>query len=103
MGSHDDTRKPVTPDIGEDKMKQPESSPDTSLEPLLEEIRRKHGEALVAILVYGSWLRGKRDTMLDFYVLVEDYHTLDSRWQGWMCKLLLPAPLHVCFCTTAYT
>ena len=26
--------------------------------------------------------------MLDFYVLVEDYRTLDSTWQGWMCKLL---------------
>jgi hypothetical protein len=63
---------------------------DTSLEPLLEEIRHKHGEALLAVLVYGSWLRGKRDTMLDFYVLVEDYRTLDSAWQGWMCKLLPP-------------
>jgi len=61
-----------------------------SLEPLLDEIRRKHGDALLAILVYGSWLRGKRDTMLDFYVLVEDYRTLDSAWQGWMCKLLPP-------------
>ncbi len=95
MGSNDDTHEPVTPDIGEDKMKQPESSPDTSLEPLLEEIRRKHGAALVAILVYGSWLRGKRDTMLDFYVLVDDYHTLDSRWQGWMCKLLPPNVYHI--------
>ena len=68
-----------------------EMSPQTAhIRPLLEEIRRKHGDALLAILVYGSWLRGKRDTMLDFYVLVEDYHTLDSFWQGWMCKLLPP-------------
>ncbi len=66
-----------------------------SLEPLLEEIRQKHGDALLAILVYGSWLRGKRDTMLDFYVLVEDYHTLDSTWQGWMCKLLPPNVYHI--------
>ena len=95
MGSNDDTRKPVTADIGEDKMKQAESPPDTSLELLLEDIRRKHGEALLAILVYGSWLRGKRDTMLDFYVLVENYHTLDSPWQGWMCKLLPPNVYHI--------
>ena len=95
MQNNDDTRKPVTAGIGEDKMEQAESSTDTSLEPLLEEIRRKHGEALLAILVYGSWLRGKRDTMLDFYVLVEDYHTLDSRWQGWMCKLLPPNVYHI--------
>ena len=68
---------------------------DTGLEPLVEEIRQKHGNALLAILVYGSWLRGKRDTMLDFYVLVEDYRTLDSAWQGWMCSLLPPNVYHI--------
>jgi len=72
-----------------------ESQQDKSIQPLLEEIRQKHGEALLAILVYGSWLRGKRDTMLDFYVLVEDYHTLDSTWQGWMCHLLPPNVYHI--------
>lgn len=66
-----------------------------SLEALLNEIRQKHGDALQAILVYGSWLRGKRDTMLDFYVLVEDYHSLDSAWQGWMCRLLPPNVYHI--------
>jgi hypothetical protein len=71
------------------------SSHDQSIEPLLDEIRQKHGDALLAILVYGSWLRGKRDTMLDFYVLVEDYRTLDSSWQGWMCKLLPPNVYHI--------
>jgi len=73
----------------------PESIQDESLELLVEEIRQKHGSALLAILVYGSWLRGKRDTMLDFYVLVEDYHTLDSAWQGWMCRLLPPNVYHI--------
>lgn len=68
---------------------------DTSLEPLLDEIKQQHGAALLAILVYGSWLRGKRDTMLDFYVLVEDYRTLDSAWQGWMCRLLPPNVYHI--------
>jgi hypothetical protein len=67
-----------------------ESARDSSIQPLLEEIRQKHDGSLRAILVYGSWLRGKRDTMLDFYVLVDDYHTLDSAWQGWMCRLLPP-------------
>jgi hypothetical protein len=70
-------------------------SEDAGLESLLEEIKHKHGDALLAILVYGSWLRGKRDTMLDFYVLVEDYHTLDSAWQGWMCSLLPPNVYHI--------
>jgi len=66
-----------------------------SLEPLLNEIRQRHGTAVQAILVYGSWLRGKRDTMLDFYVLVDDYQTLDSVWQGWMCRLLPPNVYHI--------
>lgn len=66
-----------------------------SIEPLLAEIRRKHGDALLAIIAYGSWLRGQRDTMLDFYVLVEDYSTLDSSWQGWMCRLLPPNVYHI--------
>lgn len=68
---------------------------DAGLEPLLNEIRQKHGDSLQAILVYGSWLRGKRDTMLDFYVLVENYRTLDSAWQGWMCRLLPPNVYHI--------
>jgi hypothetical protein len=67
-----------------------------SIEPLLEIIKEKHGDALLAILVYGSWLRGKRDTMLDFYVLVEDYRTLGSAWQGYMCRLLPPNVYQIC-------
>ncbi len=69
---------------------------DTSLEPLLDIIRLKHGESVLAVLVYGSWLRGQRDTMPDFYVLVDDYRTLDSAWQGWLCRLLPPNVYHVC-------
>jgi len=67
----------------------------SGIQPLLDEIRQKHGEALQAILVYGSWLRGKRDTMLDFYVLVEDYRSLNSAWQGFMCRLLPPNVYHI--------
>jgi len=69
-----------------------QANPDNTagIEPLLRMIREKHGDSLLAILVYGSWLRGNRDTMLDFYVLVEDYRTLDSAWQGYMCRLLPP-------------
>lgn len=71
------------------------SREDPGLLSLVGEIRQKHGPSLLAILVYGSWLRGKRDTMLDFYVLVEDYRTLDSAWQGWMCRLLPPNVYHI--------
>jgi len=65
-------------------------SEDAGLKALLGEIRQRHGNALLAVLVYGSWLRGSRDTMLDFYVLVDHYRDLDSRWQGWLCRLLPP-------------
>jgi hypothetical protein len=69
---------------------------DASLEPLLQIIRERHGDALQAVLVYGSWLRGERDTMLDFYVLVEDYRTLDASWEGWLCRALPPNVYHIC-------
>lgn len=95
MRENDKTRNPVIPNPVRGETLQVESSQDVSLEPLLKEIRQKHGDALLAILVYGSWLRGKRDTMLDFYVLVEDYRSLDSRWQGWMCRLLPPNVYHI--------
>jgi hypothetical protein len=88
-------RKLIIPDISNSDTPPAGSYPDAGLEPLLKEIRQKHGPALLAILVYGSWLRGKRDTMLDFYVLVEDYRTLDSTWQGWMCRLLPPNVYHI--------
>ena len=95
MGGNDETRKLIIPNISNDEVPHGEAPQETSLEPLLEEIRQKHGDALLAILVYGSWLRGKRDTMLDFYVLVEDYRTLDPAWQGWMCRLLPPNVYHI--------
>ena len=68
---------------------------DASLEPLLQIIHEKHGDSLLAVLVYGSWLRGQRDTVLDFYVLVEDYRTLDSSWEGWLCRALPPNVYHI--------
>jgi hypothetical protein len=85
----------MTPNNNEIKANSGNPREDPGLQSLIAEIRQKHGDALLAILVYGSWLRGKRDTMLDFYVLVEDYRTLDSVWQGWMCRLLPPNVYHI--------
>lgn len=85
----------VSPKTGDKEVTYKQPQQESGIHPLLDEIRQKHGDALLAILVYGSWLRGKRDTMLDFYVLVEDYRTLDSRWQGWMCHLLPPNVYHI--------
>jgi len=95
MHSNDKQPGRIATNISDDEHMTAESPRDPSIQPLLEEIRQKHDGALLAILVYGSWLRGKRDTMLDFYVLVDDYHTLDSAWQGWMCRLLPPNVYHI--------
>src|SRR5210317_1682807 len=95
MPVSDESRKPGEENPADTGAGDHESIESKSIEPLLQEIRQKHGESLLAILVYGSWLRGKRDTMLDFYVLVEDYRTLDSAWQGWMCRALPPNVYHI--------
>jgi len=84
-----------------DEYQQATGQNDASLEPLLNKIKQQHGPSLLAILIYGSWLRGKRDTMLDFYVLVDDYRTLESAWQGWVCRLLPPNVYHIHHQTSA--
>jgi hypothetical protein len=95
MHGNDESPKPVISVSGQSDTTSRRADQGTELEPLLREIRQKHGEALLAILVYGSWLRGKRDTMLDFYVLVEDYRSLKSGWQALMCRLLPPNVYHI--------
>jgi hypothetical protein len=43
-------------------------------EAFVEELRRRHGPALAAVLFYGSCLRrGSDEGVLDFYALVDDY------------------------------
>ncbi|MEQ8663491.1 MAG: hypothetical protein RLW62_21950 [Gammaproteobacteria bacterium] len=48
-----------------------------------------------AIVMYGSWLRGKRDTVLDFYVLLDAYAALGSRCAATANRLLPPNVYHV--------
>jgi hypothetical protein len=62
----------------------------TAIEPLLKKIRQTHGSDLQAIIVYGSWLRGKTDTMLDFYVLTDSNASLPTIWQRFLCHALPP-------------
>ena len=66
---------------------------DPVVQALLEDIACRHDEdgKVLAILMYGSYLRGKRDTLLDFYVLLENFRsTIDSRWQRLANQLLPP-------------
>lgn len=43
---------------------------------LLAAIQARFGAHVRAVLLYGSYLRGKRDTLLDFYVLLDDLRAL---------------------------
>jgi hypothetical protein len=46
---------------------------DDPLQPLLDAVIRRFGERLDAVFLYGSWRRGRRDTLPDFYVLLDSY------------------------------
>ena len=40
--------------------------------------------------MYGSYLRGKRDTLLDFYVLLDDFSNMPRRWHAYTARVLAP-------------
>jgi hypothetical protein len=46
---------------------------DRGVEQVLSELRTRCGEHIQTVLLYGSYLRGVRDTLLDFYVVVDGY------------------------------
>lgn len=56
---------------------------------LLNVLRQRFGDSLAAVLIYGSYLRGKRDTVLDFYALLDDFDSI-PRWQAVLCRMLAP-------------
>ena len=64
--------------------------PDGQRDQLLNQIRQRYGRGVLAVLIYGSYLRGKRDTLLDFYVLLDSYGSMPKAWQGWLAKALPP-------------
>lgn len=63
---------------------------DPTCDRLLQVIRKRHGSGIAAVLVYGSYLRGKRDTLLDFHVLLDGYRALRPAWQAGLAWLLSP-------------
>ena len=64
--------------------------PDEQRDRLLQLIRTRYGSNLRAVLIYGSYLRGKRDTLLDFYVLLDNYRSMPRAWQGGLAMALPP-------------
>jgi hypothetical protein len=69
---------------------------DARINALLALIHERHGAAVQAVLLYGSYVRGKRDTVLDFYVLLDSYRSaFPRRWHGWANRLLPPNVYHI--------
>lgn len=64
--------------------------PDEQRDRLLDQIHQRHGDRVLAVLIYGSYLRGKRDTLLDFYVFLDGYDAVPGAWQGWLARALPP-------------
>ena len=65
--------------------------PDAGRDRLLERVMAPYGGGVLAVLIYGSYLRGRRDTLLDFYVLLDSYRFMPRRWQA--CTSAKPGSL----------
>jgi len=53
-------------------------------------ILKEYDDNVEAVILYGSWLRGKRDTLPDFYVILNNYNRLPSLWQKVVNQILEP-------------
>ena len=54
------------------------------------QLKHRYGKDLRAVVMYGSYLRGKRDTVLDFYAILDAYHPAMSRLSAWANRALPP-------------
>ena len=66
--------------------KKKEASPTDFILPL----RKLFKKDLEAIILYGSWLRGQRNTLLDFYVLKKNLESTETTIKNLACKILPP-------------
>ena len=74
----------------------PDAVADPRLAATLELLHDRYGDAIAAILLYGSYLRGQSDAMLDLYVLLDRYQgALPNRWQVAGNWLLPPNVYHL--------
>jgi len=63
---------------------------------MVEEIRRRHGGSVAAVLFYGSCRRTgwAADSVLDFYALVDGYRAAYAGWAPAFFNWLLPPNVH---------
>jgi len=62
---------------------------DPQVRSLVAAARERFGDAVEAIVLYGSFTRGDKDTLLDLYILLRDYSPLPG-WQGVLGRMLAP-------------
>lgn len=72
----------------------PVATADPVLRAFVAHFQARFGARLLAVLAYGSYLRGKRDTVLDFYILLDSYAGLPTL-AGIANRLLPPNVYHV--------
>ena len=72
----------------------PVAAIDPMLAAFVASFQARYGRQLMAVLAYGSYLRGKRDTVLDFYVLLDGYAALPAL-AGFANRLLPPNVYHL--------
>ncbi len=52
------------------------SREENELQLVVSKLEERFGDKIIAVLLYGSYLRGARDTLIDFYVIVDNYKKL---------------------------
>ncbi len=62
---------------------------DPQVRSLVAEARARFGDAVEAVVLYGSFTRGQKDTLIDLYILLRDFSPL-PRWQAALGSLLAP-------------
>ncbi len=62
---------------------------DPQVRSLVTAARERFGDAMEAVVLYGSFTRGEKDTLLDLYVLLRDFSPLPG-WQRVLGRLLAP-------------
>ncbi len=62
---------------------------DPQVRSLVQAARERFGDSVEAVVLYGSFTRGTKDTLLDFYILLRDFSALPG-WQATLGKLLAP-------------
>lgn len=64
---------------------------DPALAHLTAQLQHRYGRALLGIWLYGSYLRGKRDTLIDFYLVLDDQALRpEPAWQRQLERALPP-------------